>query len=154
MINRTNQTVNKELSRRLPAVERAVRDFKNKQFIGSDSLSMLQTAVGLFTFTLAPGARAVFGVQFTGTANVLYQGELEISTFIDHDGDFNYRWPDGASLSSDQEAFLRIPTCDLSASDEVGSGIKTYFIQTQNLGISSKNVYLRYAMNFPEGATG
>lgn len=154
MINRTGLTYERDVIRRLPAVERSIRDFKNKQAIGIDSLATLISTTSLWTITLAPGDYKALTVQFTGSAYLLYQSELAVSTFVNNDANFAYRWPDGASLTTDLFALERRSDHDMSMSDEVGSGIKAYVITLKNTGTASKTIYHRYALKLPKGAVG
>ncbi|GAP53543.1 hypothetical protein AHiyo6_01080 [Arthrobacter sp. Hiyo6] len=144
MINRTTQTVQTELARRLPATERAIRDIKNKQLIGADSLPVIVSNQGNYTSVYAAGSVGGIVLNVFAAQKKLYLSEVKMSFYINNDLNPAYAWPWGASINPNQLDITHF--LDLAYSDELGTGNKTYSFRIANTSASSFTLYMHFAV--------
>ncbi|MFD4554404.1 hypothetical protein ACFWP5_08750 [Streptomyces sp. NPDC058469] len=151
MINRTTQTADTEIARRLPAAEREIRNIKNKQSLGGDNMAVLAVDVAEITQVLAAGSQAQYVMTFYGTLEQLYMSELGLGFYVNTNNDANYAWPLGGSLTSDLREITRAHHYDIILSDETGIGLKVYVLSVKNTGTASKTIYTHARLIFPAG---
>ncbi|MDQ0923349.1 hypothetical protein QF038_001857 [Pseudarthrobacter sp. W1I19] len=147
MINRTTQTHETELIRRLPAAERSIRDLKNKQLIGADSLPVVKSTDISITTVYTAGMAG--GVVFNIYADVkrLYLSEVRVTFFLDNDNNDAYAWPYGASITPSM--FQASQFYDWNRSDELGAGNKSYVFFMKNTDTVSHTVYMHSQLIYP-----
>lgn len=151
MINRTSLHYENDLNRRLPQAERAIRDLKNRQTIGIESLEVVRS-INSFSVTIPAGGIFVDVANFVGTALAHFNSELGVWTFVDTDADPTYLWPTGLNITPGRLLFQRSVTYDAGLSDELGAGRKTYIIELHNLDSISHTYYQNYVAQVPKGA--
>lgn len=150
MINRTRQTPQHEIARRLPAVEREIRDLKNKQLLGGDTLYIVGTSLATITDTIAPGGESFYTLTFTPVVPRIPDERLAFSFFVDNDGDISYANPNGINLTADQKKVsYEGPRYDWAQSDDV-SGLRVYFVKVRNGGSSSHTIYSKFKFYSPK----
>jgi hypothetical protein len=147
MINRTTQTQQTELVRRLPAAERSIRDLKNKQLIGADSLPVVESNQGSYTAVMAAGAVGGLLLNVYASVNRRYLSEIKMTFYINNDLNPNYAWPYGPSITPSQLDVTHY--LDLAVSDELGAGNKSYVFRIANTSGSSITLYMHFSLIFP-----
>ena len=159
-MNPADQRFEDRVYKRLTAVEKSLQDIKTAQPTGLDGI----------TFDFSDGFEGhvylqnyeykTWRVNFNAAVPKLYASELAVSFFINNDLNMDYHWPDGPAIAEppppSQVIVGLIPLdiavwYDLYASDETGSGRKSYYIRIVNTGAFAKTVHMRGALVFPKG---
>lgn len=148
MINRTTQTPQTELLRRLPAAERAIRDLKNKQLIGADSLPVAESTEGSYSSVYPAGQVGGLVLNIYAEEAKRYLSEVKMVFYIDNDLNPNYVWPYGASITPSM-LDVAAPYLDLAYSDELGAGNKAYVLRIANTDTVAHTIHLHFALIYP-----
>jgi hypothetical protein len=150
MINRTTQVLPSEVPRRLAGVEKLVRDFKNKQFIGADTLQVGRVPdVGVLAnnVTIAAAGAATFLVNLTPTSSTLSLWNFALSVYVDND-DPNYRFPNGPSISAAQRSMRLYNWLDWADSSD-STNFRCYKVRIENFDSGSHTYYLKFRAYLP-----
>ncbi len=148
MINRAEQTIDKELFNRITAMERELQALKTPQPVGGSTLTVERSNLVSSTVTLPAGAEAFLYFSIKPTVPGLMLAEFAQTYYIDVDGSFNHQWPDGPSLTADQKLFDRSVHFDWGYSNDA-EGKKWYTCKLKNTGANAKTVYLRTTFYHP-----
>lgn len=152
MINRANQTLDKQAAADIQEANRAIRQLKQKQVLGADNIPVLLSNVAAASFTLAAGQTHYHRFNFVSVLKKLYTSELAPIVFVDADNVATNVYPDGSSLTAGQLKLTRYWEYDWYHSDETGAGNKAYNYQLTNNDSSSHTYYLYVGILYQQGA--
>jgi hypothetical protein len=152
-MNPADQRFNDRLFKRISTLEKQLQDIKTAQRMGMDNFQYDITDVVSSSVFLASGQEHILRINFIAEHAKLYASELSFSFFINNDLDPDYHLPDGAALTdaSNLRPLDFFVNYDLTESDELGAGRKTYYIRFTNYSIISKTVHLHAALVFSKG---
>lgn len=148
-VNMTKYALEKRQAQAIKTANSGVVDLKTKQNTGGDAIVVATSGLHKWIVTASPGQTRRLIVSYYSNLKTLSIDQLRPSFFIDNDADFNYQWPIGASLSSDQYLFERSIHADTELSNELVDGTSTWVLTVTNLGTSSKTIYTYYELLYP-----
>jgi len=142
MINRTELNIEERLIREVADLRREVEALKAPQLLGSDNLNIIlggSSGVLNFSITLAAGEYYSWNYGWTsGSYTGDWIAEPVLNFYIGTDGDHDYLWPSGASLSAEDKKLMFGQTLD-----GIRTGAKFYDNFIYNNGSSSKTIYVK-----------
>lgn len=151
-MNPADQRFTDRLYKRIADLEKQMQDIKTFQRMGLDNFVYKPTDIVSGSAYIETGKDHILRINYLIEDPKYFASELTMSFFMNNDLDPNYHFPDGSALTdaSTLRVFDFFPWYDLYESDELGAGIKTYYLRMANYG-TNKTVHFHVGLVFPTG---
>lgn len=152
-MNPADQRFEDRIWKRVANLEKQLQDIKTAQSMGLDNFVYNISDVVSGSVFLTSGQDHAIRINFIADTPKYFVSELTLSFFINNDLNADYHWPDGAALTdaSGLRPFDHFEHYDLYESDELGTGVKAYYVRMINYSGFSKTIHYHAALIFPTG---
>jgi len=148
-MNPADQRFEDRVFKRIAKLEEQMRDVKNAQPVGADSVAFVHSVENSFAVFAGASTNWWRDLRFTGAIASSFTSELGIRFYIDHDNDEDYRLPLGPLLTPGQ---LQCYAAAWHDQREGVAGEKWYHIPVVNGDTVAHTFYGHFVLILPKGA--